>query len=231
MIPKMIPNPAWAESEEAKIQKQLTMDDCAHRGECPEDVFPEEYGKDIPEAGAWIMLLTSVRVGKQTDSKKTKPITLPHLSMWYAMPTVSTARVAMHPMRKRRTEDREWAYLHQAVVNTPDGSVHIWPHEYNKIDITKFLDLCDDDGLFIHYLSDKAQVDEYALFYLRSRGISKAEAQRMLLGTMTDPNFCYFTVSPEIAGYFGEGCGMSYLNSVNHERRAAAHKKKEEVTV
>jgi hypothetical protein len=223
-VPRMIPNPAWTESEEARIQKKLTIEDCMQRGECPEDIFPEDYGKDIPEAGCWIMLLTSVRVGRQIDDDKTKVITVPHLSMWYAMPHVSTARAMLHSVTsyRRKVADREYINLRQGVINTPDGAVHVWPHEYNKIDINKFLDLCDDEGLFIHYLSDEARVDEGALFYLRSRGIDKADAQRMLLGTLTNSNYCYFTVSPDIAEYFGECCGMPYLSTTNHKRRAAA---------
>jgi hypothetical protein len=225
MIPKMIPNPEWTASQEAKLQKQLTMDDMARRGECCEDAFPEDFDRDLPASGAWIMLLVSVRVGRQVDDRTTKIITVPHLSMWYAMPHVSNMRVMLRPMGKR-TREREFTFLRQAVINTPDGAIHVWPHEYQKIDITKFLDLCEEDGLFIHYLSDKARVDESALFYLRSRGIAKADAQRMLLGTLTDSNYCYFTVSPEVAEVFGEGAGMPYLCHENHQRRAESSAKR-----
>ena len=229
-IPRMIPNPAWTASEESKFQKNLTMDDMAQRGEIPEDAFPEEFGKDIPEDGAWIMLLVSVQVGRLLDNGKTKIINVPHLSMWYAMPNVSNMRVAMHPMgRKPKVKDREWVNLHQAIISTPDGAVHIWPHEYQKVDINKFLDMCDDDGLFIHYLSDEAQIDESALFYLRTRGIAKADAQRMLLGTLKNSNYCYFTVAPEVAEVFGEGAGSPYLCHDNHRRRAEAAARKKGV--
>lgn len=210
----------WNDTEEARYQKELTMDDMARRGECVEDAFPENFDKDLPETGGWIMLLISVRVGKQMDDETTKSIIVPHLSMWYAMPHVSNMRVLMHPMGKTRARDREFTFLRQAIINTPDGAVHVWPHEYQKIDTNKFLDLCDDDGLFIHYLSDEARVDDSALFYLRSRGIAKADAQRMLLGTLTNSNYCYFTVSPQAAEIFGESAGMRYLCHENHRRRA-----------
>jgi len=223
MIPKMIPNPAWVESEDARLQKQLTIEDMIGRGEVPEDAFPEEYGKAIPESGGWIILLVSVMVGREVAEGITKSILVPHLSMWYAMPHVSTARVAMHPMgAKPRAKDREWIHLKQAIINTPDGPVHIWPREYRKIDITKFLEFSDDEGLRIHYLSDQAHVDEGSLFYLRSRGIGKGAAQRMLLGTITNSNYCYFTFAPEVTRAIGEGVGMPYLTHVNHQRRAAS---------
>jgi len=219
-IPRMIPNPAWSESEDAKLQKRLTIDDMLRRCECPEDAFPEEYGKDLPESGGWIMILVSVRVGRQIDAANTRVITVPHLSLWYAMPHSSNARVLLHDLGTKRRKDRDYVHLQQAVINTPDGAVHIWPHEYNKIDITKFLEFCDKDGLFIHYLSEEARVDDAALFYLRTRGLSKAEAQRMLLGTLSNPNYCYFTFAPEISEAFGEGAGSPYLHPINHQRRA-----------
>lgn len=222
MIPRMIPNPAWTESEDAKLQKDSTITDMVHRRECPEDAFPEEYGKAIPEGGGWIMLLVSVTVGRQVDAASTKVVTVPHLSLWYAMPHVSNSRVLLHDLGIKRRKEREYVHLQQAVINTPDGAVHIWPHEYQKVDITKFLEFCEEDGLRIHYLSDEARVDEEALFYLRTRGIAKAEAQRMLLGTLTNPNYCYFTFAPELAEVFGEGVGTPYLHPVNHQRRAKA---------
>lgn len=227
MIPKMIPNPEWTASAEAKLQKELTMNDMALRGEWDEDAFPEDFDKDIPETGGWIMLLTAVRVGKQVDDRTVQTITVPHLSIWYAMPHLSNARVMLRDMagRKRRS-DREFVYLRQAVINTPDGAVHVWPHEYQKIDINRYLEFCEDDGLFIHYLSEEARVDESALFYLRSRGISKADAQRMLLGTLTNSNYCYFTFAPEVAEIFGDGVGMRYLGPENHKRRAESRKKR-----
>lgn len=223
MIPKMIPNPAWTESEDAKLQRELTINDMVHRRECPEDAFPEEYEKDIPDGGSWIMLLQSVTVGQMLDDgKTTKVITVPHLSLWYAMPHISQIRVLLHNLGIKRRREQEYVYLRQAVINTPDGAVHIWPHEYKKVDINKFLEFCEEDGLFIHYLAEEARVDENALFYLRTRGIGKADAQRMLLGTLQNSNYCYFTFGDEITESFGEGVGTPYLHPVNQQRRAKA---------
>jgi hypothetical protein len=219
----MIPNPAWSESEEAKLIKQLTIDDMVRRRECPEDAFPEEYGKEIPADGAWILLLSTVTVGRMVG-ETTQVISVPRLSMWFAKPHTSNARVLLHDLGIKRRKDRQYTHLHQAVINTPDGAVHVWPHEFTKIDIGGFLEFCDDDGLFIHYLSDEAHIDKSALFYLRSRGISKADAQRMLLGTLRNSNYCYFTLAPEIMEAFDEGTGSPYLYPVNHARRAQSIK-------
>ena len=95
------------------------------------------------------------------------------------------------------------------------------PHD-SKNDPQPAVELCDEDGLYIHYMSDEARIDERALFYLRTRGIAKADAQRMLLGTLTNSNYCYFTVAPEVAEVFGEGAGSPYLCHDNRRRRAEA---------
>lgn len=81
-VPRMIPNPAWNESVELKQAKEATY---WHYGEFPEDVFPEDYGKGLPEDGGWIILLYSVHVGKQRQDGSVKKIVVPHLSVWFAM--------------------------------------------------------------------------------------------------------------------------------------------------
>ncbi len=233
MIPKMIPNPAWTASDDARLQREATKDRLARQGQPFEDVFPEDYDKDLPETGCWIMLLTDIRVGKQTGAteESVKLINVPRLSLWYAMPHTSNCRVMLAELgngtgRRVKQRDRDFAYLRQAVINTPDGAVHVWPREYQKVDINKFLEFSDQDGLQIHYLNEDSGIDDCALFYLRSRGIDKAEAQKMLLGQLANPNFCYFTFVPEITRQFNDGAGMPYLMPINHQRRAASRKRR-----
>lgn len=59
-------------------------------------------------------------------------------------------------------------------------------------------------------MSESGGFDETALFYLRSKGIGKREAERMLLPNIKDPFCCYFTMSDDIRGFFREGTGTSY---------------------
>ncbi len=102
-IPKTITidNPAWLESYERRNQIR-------HSGYCEEDFYPEDYDKVIPEDGAWIMLLVSVKVGKETGiddngAMMTETITVPHLSIWFAKPTVAGNGA------------------HQAIIQTPQA--------------------------------------------------------------------------------------------------------------
>lgn len=200
-IPKMIPNPAYLESPAFARRKEAFRDALTAAGELVEDFFPEEYDKQLPETGGWIMLLTEIRVGKTVREGTTKHINVPHMSMWYAMPTLTTCFRELEKVKM---------HMSQAVIHTPDGDVHVWPHEYTRVDIAKYLDFGEADGIHIRFLNPQADgfnVDK--LFYLRSRGLGEAAAKRLLLPELATPDYCYFEFDSSITSVFGDGCGMA----------------------
>ena len=216
-VPKMIPNPAYFSDEVVQMRLGQFKDELARFGECPEDYFPADYNKELPETGGWIMLLTSVRVGKAVGDT-TKEIEVPHLSIWYATPTKTRFGKEFEGVK---------IVMSQAIIRTVDGDVHIWPHEYTRVDLAKYLEFTDGDGLHIRFLHpETGGFDGKKLHYIRSRGISEAEAKRWLLPELNNPNFCYFEFDPEIAEVFGEGVGMPYFGSRNHSRRADSMNKR-----
>jgi hypothetical protein len=219
VVPKMIPNPAYQASDEHRQKVVLFKDTLARMGECVEDYFPAEYGKDLPVEGAWIMLLMSVHVGKANVDGSTTHITVPHLSMWYALPTLT---------RHTREFDGVKMPMTQAIIHTLGGDVHVWPHEYQRVeDLTKYLEFTEEEGFHIRFLHpETAEFDRVKLFYLRSRGISEAQAKRMLLPELNNPNFCYFQFDEAYSDIFGEGCGTPYLHSGNHRRRVVSARQK-----
>ena len=216
-VPKMIPNPAYFSDEVVQMRLGQFKDALAQWGECPEDYFPADYDKELPETGGWIMLLTSVHVGKAIG-EAVKQITVPHLSIWFATPTKSQAGKNFEGVKM---------VMSQAIIRTLDGDVHIWPHEYTRVDLAKYLEFTDDDGLHIRFLHpETGGFDENKLHYIRSRGISEPEAKRWLLPELNNPNFCYFEFDPEIAELFGEGFGMPYFGIGNHLRRSETRRLK-----
>jgi hypothetical protein len=217
--PKYILNPAYLESdayaEDVEKQKQGVVG----FGECAEDYLPEEHGKALPEEGAWIMLLMSVHVGKLTDEGKTERVTVPHLSMWFALPTVSQSGHGDYRMKK-------------AIIQTPQGEVHVWPHEYTVVkDLSKYLDMTEEEGFYIHFMHETGGFDVDKLLYVQSRGIPRGAAQRMLLPELKDPHFCYFTFHPAYSEAFGEGFGSPHLTTANHERRRESRRRRQTQTV
>lgn len=213
--PKMIIDPDWAESEEGRryyeSKKQDVMFVIRQNRDCPEDYFPEDYNKALPDDGGWITLLMTVSVSNGVDN-----IEVPHLSMWFAKPTQAQNGNIMgfHP--------------YKAIIQTPQGEVHVWPHEYAVIsEIGAYLDFADEtgsQGIKINFMHESGSFDTAKLFYIMSRGISRPDAQRMLLPELKDPHFCYFTMAQEIQYTFGEGFGMPHLLDVNHERRAESRR-------
>lgn len=219
-IPAMIPNPAYLESDYFKQDIENFKDVLATSGECVEDFFPGDYDKALPPEGAWIMLITSVNVGKALPAppKITSkpfhsdelepvetciPIRVPHLSIWYALPTVSNFSRKVGPVTMP---------LHKAVIQTPQGEVHVWPHEYVVVkDLAAYLQFTEEDGFNIHFLNPDAEgFPQDKLFYIRSRGIPLAEARRMVLPELKSPHFCYFTLHEEYAKYFPEYTDSPY---------------------
>lgn len=146
------------------------------------------------------MLLASVHVGKMTPDGSTEHIDVPHLSIWYALPT--TTHFA-------REIDGTKLHASQAVIQTPKGEVHIWPHEYTVVkDLSKYLEFTEEQGFNIHFLNpESGGFDEQKLHYIRTRGISLAEARRWLLPELKNPYFCYFTFNEEYSKAFGEYFG------------------------
>lgn len=144
--------------------------------------FPEVDRKAIPQEGAWIIVRDVPR------TELLERFEVPRLSMWRARPHVATigARtldtavgpVVVHP--------------HQAVITTPGGDLHLWPHEY--VLASNPGALIGDPDSTIHSLGGEPVLDAEQLFYLRSRGITEHEARLMLIDQVTSTDFVYVTM-------------------------------------
>lgn len=148
-IPKTIrtPNPEYY----TESRKRQVVEGSGYE---VEDFFPEDFGKKLPDEGGWIIITMTVHCGKELLDETVKHLTVPHLSVWFAVPQVAGNGAI------------------KAAIQTPDGEACVWPHEYNLFNIGKFLEFSDEDGFNIHFLSENGAFDEAALFYLRSRGIA-----------------------------------------------------------
>lgn len=77
-VQKYVLNPAWSDSEEAAHEKETIKNAIlTHpfaRFHEVEDAFPEDYGKELPEEGAWI----------RVNSSPNCEYTVPPFSMWRA---------------------------------------------------------------------------------------------------------------------------------------------------
>ncbi|MFE7118847.1 SufD family Fe-S cluster assembly protein [Streptomyces sp. NPDC057654] len=94
----------------------------------------------------------------------------------------------------------------QAIIATPGGDLHLWPHEYVVVD--QPMTLISDPDATLHALDGQPVLDEEMLFYLMSRGIPRHEAVRVLLDTVTSLDFVYVTF-PEWITEALAGAGQS----------------------
>ncbi|WP_371793097.1 SufD family Fe-S cluster assembly protein [Streptomyces sp. NBC_01471] len=143
----------------------------------PSMYFPERDGKAVPEDGAWIIVV------EEPFTELRSRFRVPPLSMWRARPhelnaeAIVSRGVKIHPK--------------QAIIATPGGDLHLWPHEYVVVD--RPMTLVSDPDAMLHALDRQPVLDKDALFYLMSRGIPRDEAVMLLFGTVTSLDFVYVT--------------------------------------
>jgi hypothetical protein len=89
------------------------------------------------------------------------------------------------------TKSKVTFYPQQAVIATPAGDLHLWPHEY--VMATRPMDLASDPEAELHSLGGEVVLDEDKMFYLQSRGIPRSEATLMIFDTIKSLDFVYVT--------------------------------------
>jgi hypothetical protein len=196
--------PKWSDDAQTVVSeewleqaKEATIEACYHLGNDPAQYFPEDYGKEIPDEGAWICVIEVPFTALEFD--------VPLLSMWRArrhhcsfggIRIGNGVRPILSPWRPQ-----------QAVITTPGGDLHLWPHEYSIIENPA--GLVGLEGVEIHTLGGEPVLpdDDDRLFYLMSRGISKHDAALILLGDMRALDFAYFTFPDDVVAAL-EGVGV-----------------------
>ncbi|WP_406004620.1 hypothetical protein [Streptomyces sp. NBC_00987] len=166
----------------------------------PSMYFPEQDGRAVPEDGAWIIVV------EEPFTELRSRFRVPPLSMWRARPhelntgAIVLKGVEIHPK--------------QAVIATPGGDLHLWPHEYVVVD--RPMALVSDPDATLHSLGGQPVLDEEALFYLMSRGIPRHEAVMVLFDTVTSLDFVYVTfpewITDALAGAGQSLCRHMALN-------------------
>jgi hypothetical protein len=175
--PKFIFNPEYDGSEsqrEEAMAHSFGLDDYY-------SFMPDECGAKIPKEGCWIM----VKRPPHTE------YTVPPFSMWYAF----------EELRPKGLKGDSGLAYHLARILTPKGDLYLYPHEYVCVkDVSKYFEF-PEDHIHINGLGGEPANPD-AMFYIRSRGISKKEAIKMLIGDVKSQNVVYVTVHPAYGRMF-----------------------------
>jgi len=140
------------------------------------DYFPGD--NMLQKEGDWVMV---------KDPPNTEYTVTP-FSFWFAIPW---------PMQGVRGHT-----LHRVKIKTPRGDLGLFSHEYSKIqDIGKYFEFIGD-GIDIKFFGGVEGVPKEQLFYLRSRGISKTDAIKMLLSLIRSQEVCWLETRKEVAEVF-----------------------------
>lgn len=182
-------NPDWQEWKDASDFAWIArLDD-------PARYWPADFGKDLGD-GAWIMVVEVPHTALQWD--------LPLLSIWRARPHRLSSGLA-----GRRA--------YQAVIATPAGDLHLWPHEY--VILTDPTGILTDPAVEVHTLGGDPLLDEEHLWYLMSRGIPQGDAARLLLPHVRGLDYAYATLPPEAVDAL-EGFGQPLWRHIQLHPRA-----------
>ena len=172
-------NPEWLTWDDER-RRQAAEDlelFAASAGYDPSMYFPEREGKAIPEEGAWIIVVEEPHTVLRSQFR------VPPLSMWRARPY----ELNSGPLRHNGVT----VYPKQAVIATPAGDLHLWPHEY--IVAKRPMELAADPDSTLNSLGGDPVLDEEELFYLMSRGIRHQDAVMLLFDKVTSLDFVYVT--------------------------------------
>lgn len=171
---------AWEETHPTKSAEEMGEETLVSTGAYNHSVYyPEKYGKDLGDGG-WVFVMKPPRHPGIPE--------VPRLSLWWARPFV--------------IQDGAWGNRlpYQAQIATPEGPLHLWPHEYLP---------CEDPSSFVgmeastvHSLGGQPLLDEDHLFYLMSRGISRHEASLMLFAEINQPGVAYMTFDDDVLDFF-----------------------------
>lgn len=141
------------------------------------DYFPGD--QEVPKEGAWIL----VKTPPPTE------YTVPAMSIWFATPW---------PHKNERRNS------HRCRIVTPRGDLGIYPREYVLIrEPQKYYEFLGD-GMEMKFFGNQNEngIPADKLFYLRSRGISKLDAIKLLIGEIKAHGLCWIESSEEVQRTF-----------------------------
>ncbi|PUB32512.1 hypothetical protein C8K30_1011038 [Promicromonospora sp. AC04] len=206
---------AWDETRRAKASDDGWFE-AAAAGFDPSMYFPEQEGKSIPDGGAWILVV------EEPFTELRSRFRVPHLSMWRARPhELNSGALTANGVR---------IYPKQAIIATPAGDLHLWPHEY--VVAERPMQLASDPDACLVALGGQPVLEQDELFYLMSRGIPHREAVMLLFDKVASLDYVYVTFPEKITDALA-GAGQSLrrhlaLNPRRTSRRPLADPSHEE---
>lgn len=102
------------------------------------------------------------------------------------------------------SESRVHRPPYRVKIITPRGELGVFPHEYSYVkDPGKYWEFIGTDMKACFFGASDKGIPKDALFYLRSRGISKRDAITMLVGEIKAHGVLWLETAEHITAHFG----------------------------
>lgn len=177
------------------------------------DVYAPREHQRVPKGGAWALIMRRLPPLERNLDEQLRPA----LVFW------------VEHMANADDEGFTPNGTYQVLCRSPFGDVVLWPYEYAVIRPEFLTDAWQRGELLFHPMATSEKPFSDILFYCLSRGISRGDAVVMALGTMSGP-VGWFEPVPELAEWVAAWCrrfaDVGVLTEENHERSAAAHRRR-----
>lgn len=150
------------------------------------EVYEPRSNQTVPKAGAWAMITRQLPpMERRLDEQ------------------VRVGRVFYVEQENENTDDEGFAPdgSYKVVCRSPWGELKLWPYEYSVIPAERLVGLWQDGALRFHPLAESEKQFSDVLFYAMSRGIHRADAVVMALGTLAGPVGWFEPATPELAEF------------------------------
>lgn len=149
--------------------------------------FPEDYDKDLPRTGGWIM---PVFDGYNDHFQ------VERFGVYFAKPVYKKEEFEVNHHGKLQARSLK------AKIYTNAGEIMLYPYEY--IRIKDIQDVLVDVGRVYEMvqLGGGANFNEHKVHYLGTRGVDMTAVYMMLLNSINSMDFCYFKLMPDYVEYY-----------------------------
>lgn len=147
--------------------------------------FPDEYSKQLPKNGGWIMIKRDVPVPGEF-----RPVVY---SVYFAKPAAIYKDIEISSTARRKQRKKRIPY-YRVRITTPAGDVWVWPHEYMIIPDASMLLEEIGNSFDLERMGGDANYDIAKVHYLSTRGLSQTDTYSLLLNSLNSTNHIYFKI-------------------------------------
>jgi len=151
---------------------------------------PEEYNKKLPKKGGWIMVIMDI----PTTAKPIK------YSAYFAVPAPLKKTIQLK-YGFHRNQKADVPY-YRVRIQTQEGEVHLWPHEYIYIKESAILTEEVGNSFDMIKMGGDTNYDTAKVHYLKTRGIPESLTYELLLSGVNSINHVYFKIRPEAVPFW-----------------------------